>query len=322
MRQDAHQETEPCSEHPFASVVVCSRGNRPIEGCIEALVPQLCTLSETLVVLNGRWDPAFADNLARYPVRVLHEPRTGMCIARNRAIRESRGEIVTFLDDDVIAEPRWLHRLLEGFQNPAIACVTGRVIPDGPAYMNTDRYFAERALTRWTLSSADPGWYEEAFRSDTGFGCNMAFRKTFLEQYALCPEDLGAGTWIGAGDEHYLFLEVLKHGFTIAHEPEAIVTHIFSRDLALRKERLKQLYAGSVALHLKFLVEGKGYRWRTLRKLFHSALKQTGQSLGDALGKEPRDVLSPMDKMCAYWKGLLVFRRHMLAKRSANVASR
>lgn len=47
--------------------------------------------------------------------------------ARNRAYQEARGEIVLFLDDDVILPPHLLAKHLEAYEDPALAAVTGQV---------------------------------------------------------------------------------------------------------------------------------------------------------------------------------------------------
>src|SRR5580658_5764767 len=44
-------------------------------------------------------------------VAYLHAPQSGKSYALNAGIREARGEILAFVDDDVIAEPTWLQNL-------------------------------------------------------------------------------------------------------------------------------------------------------------------------------------------------------------------
>jgi glycosyltransferase involved in cell wall biosynthesis len=46
----------------------------------------------------------------RFPgrFRYLLEPYQGVSHAHNAGIRESRGEVVAFMDDDVIVDPEWL----------------------------------------------------------------------------------------------------------------------------------------------------------------------------------------------------------------------
>ena len=51
----------------------------------------------------------FAD---RYPgrFRYLFEPQPGKSYALNSGIREARGTVLAFIDDDVTVEPSWLTR--------------------------------------------------------------------------------------------------------------------------------------------------------------------------------------------------------------------
>jgi GT2 family glycosyltransferase len=56
----------------------------------------------------------------------------GACRQRNRALEEVRGEIVAFLDDDVLLERDSLARLLEPFEDPAVAGACGKVVEPSP----------------------------------------------------------------------------------------------------------------------------------------------------------------------------------------------
>ncbi|MBI4465423.1 MAG: glycosyltransferase family 2 protein, partial [Acidobacteria bacterium] len=234
-----------CREHPFVSVVLCTVGIQPtLERCLDSLLAQGCQHFEILLVLNGSWNEAFASRIAPYPVRLFHEPRPGVCKARNRAIPQARGEILAFVDDDVTADPQWLHELLQGFADPSVACTVGRVLPEGLLYSEgpggKKAYLSERALTSWTFGP-EKGWYRAILSGAVaGFGCNMAFRKSFLERCSAFPEELGAGSIIGAADESYMFFQVLQHGFRIHHTPSALVTHFFAGDETQQKARLQE----------------------------------------------------------------------------------
>src|SRR4030042_5670392 len=68
---------------------------------------------EILVVDNNSTDntsqvlDAYAKALTPR-LRSVFEPQQGLSHARNRALREARGEIVSFIDEDVIVDPDWL----------------------------------------------------------------------------------------------------------------------------------------------------------------------------------------------------------------------
>jgi glycosyltransferase involved in cell wall biosynthesis len=299
-----------CADHPWVSIVVATRGFQPaLVRCIESLLAQGCQRREILIVLNGHPDGQFMKALAAYPVRTLTEPRRGLCAARNAACLNTRGEILVFIDDDAAAHPGWLHELIKGFQDPRVACVTGRVIPQGPAFPRTEAnllyYHNERACSYWTLDSNDPEWFPKALGRGMGYGCNLAFRRNFLEKSAAFPEDMGAGAVIAGAEEYYMFVQVLKHGFRIAHTPAATVTHFFEKDLPDQKRHTQSIYAASVAFTLKLLTEEGGLRWATIkaatsalmRALRHFLHRQT-----DAVGT--LDLLSGHEKLTAYWRGV------------------
>jgi glycosyltransferase involved in cell wall biosynthesis len=95
---------------PSFSVIVPTYQRR--EMVCEA-VRALCGLSydgpiEIIVVVDGSTDGS-ADALAKVdcalPLRVIEEENRGQGAARNRGAAEATGEILLFLDDDMICEP-------------------------------------------------------------------------------------------------------------------------------------------------------------------------------------------------------------------------
>jgi glycosyltransferase involved in cell wall biosynthesis len=282
--------------------------------CLERLTTQAQDYPdyEIIVVLNGTENETLSQAVSQFPVRLLHEPRQGVSNARNHAVPQAKGNILVFVDDDVLMDPHWLEEIVKGFADPNVACVTGRVIPAGPLSLTAERvdryYTGERALTEWTLDATNPNWYQYILGEPVGFGCNMAFRKTFLEKYSLFPVDLGAGSLIGGGDEFYMYVQVLKHGFRIRHTPTAAVTHFFEDNTEKQKARSAQLYAGSVAFALKLFLEEKTLRLATARWLF-SALKRRVRRVWNqrTITSEPHELLSPREKVCAYLRGVGVY---------------
>jgi len=253
-----------CSHHPFLSVIVCTRGLRDsLEQCLISLFAQECKRSEVLLVLNDEENEEFVRRVERYPVRLFNDARPGVCVARNRAIAAARGDLLCFVDDDVVVDSRWMHELIHGFEDPDVACVTGRVVLSGTVLSRETierSYGSKNAFSSWTLDSSNPNWYQIVLGPDMGFGCNMAFRKSFLETHALFPEGLGAGAVIAASDETFMFFQVLKNGFRIHHSSTAVVTHLCENDPIVQKNRMKIVSSACVALRLKLLVEEPLFR--------------------------------------------------------------
>jgi glycosyltransferase involved in cell wall biosynthesis len=323
----SEESDSPCFLHPFISIILCTNGLRStLLRSVELLVAQDCRRFEIILVLNGPPDEAFPRAVAHLPVRLLNEPCRGVCNARNHAIPQAKGEILAFVDDDVLTDPRWLHELVKGFEDPAVACVTGRVIPAGRLYLASERadryYSSERALSLWSLDASDPNWYQYILGEPVGFGCNMAFRKNFLQNYSLFPRDLGAGSLIGGGDEFYMFVQVLKRGFRIRHIPSAAVTHLFEADVEKQRVRDAQLFAGSVAFALKLFTEEKTLRWATIKWVLSGFKRRARHILAQkAISSEPQELLSPREKLRAYLRGLRVYWKWRQNRGSAAMRS-
>lgn len=302
-----------CDNHPPVSIILCTLGTRAsLNRCLESLLAQNCACCEIILVLNASMNDAFAMAMAKYSLTLLSEQRPGVCAARNRAIPLAKGEIIAFVDDDIVAHSNWLHELLKGFRDLKVACVTGRIVPEGPIPLTKERieryYCGERAMSSWSLSASDPASYARAIGDPVGFGCNMAFRKEFLQTHALFPEDLGAGSVIGGGDEFYMFVQVLKQGFRIHHTPDAVVTHYFEEDVARQRVRSRQICEGAAAFATKLIIEEKGIRMGLLRWGITALTRRLGRlKVGKKLSSEPQELLSSTEKIAAYLRGPFIY---------------
>src|SRR5204863_4084476 len=96
---------------PTVSVAVCTR-NRPqdMERCLAALSSLRYPSLEIVVVDNAPQTDATERLVRRYSasMRYVRESRPGLGWARNRAISETRGEVLAFTDDDVMVDAGWL----------------------------------------------------------------------------------------------------------------------------------------------------------------------------------------------------------------------
>ncbi len=303
------------SPAPTVSIVICTQGLRPtLSKCLASLQAQSYKEVEVIVALNGPSDEIFSQQMAKYPVRLVVEPRRGVCVARNTAIQHVSGEFIAFLDDDVEPDPGWIQGILDGFQDDRTACVTGRIVPAGETYLDSERllrfYTGPRVMSEWTLDATDPEWVWQVLGERVGAGCNMAFRRSFLMNETLFPEDLGAGSLIGIVDDDYMFLEVLKRGFVIHHTPHAVVTHYFDDDLPGRRRRTAQVYSGSLAATLKLFCEKRGIRFQLLKAMLRSMRRKAGRTVTrTASTQAPPELLTQFEKLRAILRGFWVFAK-------------
>jgi len=116
------------------TVAVCTRNRAEfLDRCITSIIDQKVdrSLFEVLIVDNNS-----SDNTAKISnvycekhdnVRYVLEPEEGHSQARNRAVEESKGEFISFIDDDAYASNEWLESILFCFQNNGADIVGGPV---------------------------------------------------------------------------------------------------------------------------------------------------------------------------------------------------
>ncbi len=188
---------------------------------------------EVLIVDNNSSDqtPEVAREFTvRYPAhfRYILEPQQGKSHALNTGIRESRGDVLAFVDDDVTVEPAWLWNLTKALDHVEWAGTGGRTL------------LAESfSPPRW-LALAGPyglgGVLAALF--DLGdeprelemppYGANMAYRREMFEKYGPFRTDMGpsANRSIPRPNEDTEFgRRVMAAGGRLRYEPSAVVHH-------------------------------------------------------------------------------------------------
>jgi glucosyl-dolichyl phosphate glucuronosyltransferase len=296
-----------CSTHPPISVIICTLGTSPqLCAAIDSVLAQGCTNMELILVHSGTAVGSLDKALADLPITIVREPAKGVCRARNRAFEYANGEFLVFIDDDVIAENEWLHRLIAGFVSEKVGGVAGRVVPVGQPYLAPSRYVSKLAVSNWELSNDTPNSASRAMSSDAGFGCNMAFRRGFLAVQKF-PEHLGAGSLIGSGDESYMFLQLLRRGYSLYHCGGAVVSHRFDLETDV-PERVQRLVEGAVAVHLSLMVTFKDVRRQILKELFDRSKRAFDAPNEEDLPRHWRH-LSTLTKLRILAQGVVLFLR-------------
>jgi len=182
---------------------------------------------ELLVIDNGSSDETalLLQSLAvegRLPLRALSEPRRGKSRALNLAVRETRGELLAFTDDDAVVQPQWLRALERaaalhpeaigfGGRSPAL----GGPTPVGHGIVNYehgDRDFEIMSFEKPPL------------------GVNYAFRRLAFERYGLFREDLGPGSAVQRGDDTEFVRRLWLAGERLRYVADAVVQHPIHRE--------------------------------------------------------------------------------------------
>jgi len=208
---------------------------------------------EVLVVDNNSSDQtrAVAEECCRkYPgiFRYFFEGQQGKSNALNRGIRESKGSVLAFMDDDVIAEPDWLENVTAPLKDYTWTGVGGRIVPpvdfSPPAWLALDGPYSLGGI----LALFDKG-REGSELTEAPIGTNMAFRKEAFEKYGLFRPDLGPcpGSEI-RGEDIEFGRRLLKGGSRLWYEPSAIVHHAVAENRLQKEYFLRFLYDNGRAL--------------------------------------------------------------------------
>jgi glucosyl-dolichyl phosphate glucuronosyltransferase len=215
-----------------ASVIVCTHnGGRLIGETLESLVRQDLSPEafEILVVDNASTDatPEVVRGIAgRHPgrIRLVREPVLGLSSARNRGIRESRGAVIAFTDDDARVCPRWLRALVDTCERPHVGCAGGPVRP-----------VLERPLPEWVtppflpyLALFDKGMEEvELYYNEYPRGVNMAYPRQSIREVGLFSTAFGLkGRSLLCYEEIELCYRLERLGRRILYTPDAEVNHV------------------------------------------------------------------------------------------------
>ncbi|MGN7455227.1 glycosyltransferase [Paenibacillus pasadenensis] len=173
-------------------------------------------------------------------VRCIREDKLGLSAARNRAIREARGEYILFLDDDAVARPGWMGAIVDVFErDPAIGCVGGRIDPVWEG--GEPDWLPEAFKTLYTVLDFAPRVVEmEAPRIP--FGANVAFRAALFREHEPFREDLGrVGSSLLSNEESELIGRI-RRSSTVYYTPHAAVDHKIDRSRISRKWFLRRVY--------------------------------------------------------------------------------
>jgi glucosyl-dolichyl phosphate glucuronosyltransferase len=207
--------------------------------CGQSLSPELF---EIIIVDNGSTDATNETTqaaIAEFPhlqIRYICEPEPGLLSGRHRGATAASGDILTFVDDDIEADPNWLRAIHTSFADPTVQIVGGRNLPnyeaDPPAWL--DWFWMEHPYGRMcpALSLLDFG--EEARDIDANYiwGLNFSIRKHILiELGGFHPDCIAKRLQHFQGDgETGLTRKANALGYRAVYQPQALVLHSVSQD--------------------------------------------------------------------------------------------
>lgn len=214
------------------SIVVCTYNRAASLGdtlrALRALEVPPAVSWEVVVVDNNSKDDTRAvveDATKGFPrLRYFFQPLQGLSHARNMGIEAARGDLLLFTDDDVLPEPDWLVRIVDGMRAHQADAGGGYIAPIfevPPPVWLTERFYGFLAVRSERTDD-----YRIEFASQAPFGANMAVKRAVFDRVGLFDVTRGrSGKVLASGEDGELFERILAAGLSAWFIGNARVHH-------------------------------------------------------------------------------------------------
>jgi GT2 family glycosyltransferase len=255
-------KTTPSVTSPSVTVAICTRDHpdyvRRVVKSLLATAHRTSAELDILIVDNAPSDEKTRVVAAGFPaVRYVCEPKPGLDFGRNLALRECRGEVLAFIDDDAVVDRWWLAGLHDAWAgNPDAGAFTGPILPYELATKaqilfeargGFGRDFKRKRHGPESLSLRNYPCNSGIF----GSGCNMAFRRDALLRLGGFDEALDTGAPLPGGGDLDIFYRVIRAGLPIAYEPRLVIFHQHRREYRALRHQMYTWGLGMLAYAVK-----------------------------------------------------------------------
>jgi hypothetical protein len=142
---------------------------------------------------------------------------------KNHGVKNTSGDIIVFLDSDVVPEPGWLEKILAVFQNPEVGVVCGST------YVECTSFYARALALFWLFPLRTQS--EELEHVNMFFANNVAFRRSVIRENLFPDLDTFRGQ---AGALSKILqnkgIPIIRHkGARVSHPPPNGLRHFVNR---------------------------------------------------------------------------------------------
>lgn len=249
------------------SVIICTYNrDKYIYNVLQSLAQNdFPTDQYEIVLVNNNCTDNTQSECARfkadYPQVVMREfveTNQGLSYARNRGIRESKGDILVYVDDDALVNKEYLQTYADFFAtHPDIDAAGGPIIPKyetaEPDWMS---HFTKNLITGYKYNGNQ---IKEFAQNDFPGGGNAGYRASVFEKVGLFNVDLGRkGDSLVGAEEKDIFDKMTSLGMRFFYLPTAILYHLIP-EKKLSKEYFDKLtYSIGKSERIRTLAIGKG----------------------------------------------------------------
>ena len=185
-------------------------------------------------------------------LRYVVEPEQGLSAARNRGIKEAKGDIIIYVDDDALVDTDYIRQYAEHFATyPETMAAGGPIEPlyetKEPSWMSP---YTKALLTAWMNYGNQVREYPNGRYPGGG---NAAYRKEVFERVGLFNTELGRkGNLLLASEEKDIFDKMKALGMKVLYLPAPVLHH------CIPQAKLEEDYFNRLTLQI-----GRSERMRT-----------------------------------------------------------
>ena len=243
-------------------VIPAFNAEKTIDRTIEACLGQDFNGSREVIVI----DDGSADNTGkiaqRYPVRYIYQENSGPASTRNQGWKASKGRFVCFTDSDCIPQRNWVEKLLRNYQgDEKVGAVGGSYLIANPSSLLATCIQEEITLRHLAMPR------EVRFLGSY----NLSVRNSVLEETGGFDE----GYRKASGEDNALSYKILKHGYKILFDREALVAHYHRESLGkyLRDQYTHGFWRARLYKEHPNMARGDDYtRWKDVLEVPMSLL--------------------------------------------------
>lgn len=211
--------------NPKVSVVVCTYNpemRRHLLECIDSLRKQTYPV-EIICIVDGNKDYWMELREELDINKLYNNPQNmGLSYSKNAGVKQAEGDVVAFIDDDAVPEVNWIEKIIEPYENGAVA--SGGILV--PLWLEKKpEWFPEEFY--WMVGATHKGFPEKKTEIRNTFGSNLSFKKDVFDSVGGFREEYGVkGKGQFQGEETELCDRIRKkYGRGVIYNPDAVVYH-------------------------------------------------------------------------------------------------
>ena len=152
--------------------------------------------------------------------RVINNEIPSLTMARNKGIREAKGDVIIMIDDDVIIGPTFIYEHLKYYDDPLVGGVTGKI-----STRRKSKSIIHLLLKNEFLKWVSPTAFQSSKEQDAlrFAGGNFSFRKSILNNIGYFDKNFIGTAW---AEELDFSIRFKNNGYKIIYNPKAEIYHL------------------------------------------------------------------------------------------------